>query len=609
VTVNAALGSISGSTSVCVGSTTTLSHADAGGVWSSSNVTRATIDAGTGVLTGVSGGSATISYALSAGCVRTVNIMVYGLPNTIGGTGSAMCLGGVRYFSCTPGGGIWSSSNTGVATVGSTGIVSSVSAGTSVISYTLSTGCASTRTVTVLASPSAITGSASVCIGVTTTLSSSPAGGTWTSSAPSKATVVAATGVVTGLSAGTSVIYYTVSTGCSRARTLTVVTLPAPITGTRSLCSSCTTNLSSSTTSGTWTSDNLAVATVNSTTGVVSGVSVGTATISYTATSGCARTAIVTVGVDPAAITGTGEVCVGQTNATLDHSVSGGTWSSSNTGVATVHATSGIFTGTGAGTANITYTTSPGFYTTTVVTVAPAVASITGNVGICPGATMALSCTTSSGVWGSTNTAIATVNAGTGVVTAVTAGTTTVSYTISVGCYRAVTVTVNVVPNILGSATVVNGSVTTLIGSPAGGTWSSANPGVASVVAGTGVVTGVSLGVANIGYTMPSGCATVRDIAVTASRPGMSGTAGADNVTHGVVKVYPNPTSGSVTIDAPVAGTFIVYTIEGKEAAQYTVIASAIMVSLPSDLASGIYMCRFIGADGTSAIVRLVYEP
>jgi trimeric autotransporter adhesin len=606
VTVNAALGSISGSTSVCVGSTTTLSHADAGGVWSSSNVTRATIDAGTGVLTGLSGGSATISYALSAGCVRTVNIMVYGLPNTIGGTGSAMCIGGVRYFSCTPGGGTWSSSVTGVATVNTTGVVSGVAAGTTVISYTLSTGCASTRTVTVLASPSAITGSASVCIGVTTTLSSSPAGGTWTSSAPSKATVVAATGVVTGLSAGTSVIYYTVSTGCSRARTVTVVTLPAPITGTLSLCSSCATNLSSSTTSGVWTSDNLAVATVNSTTGVVSGVSVGTSTISYTATSGCARTAIVTVGVDPAAITGTGEVCVGQTNATLSHSVSGGTWSSSNTGVATVHATSGIFTGTGAGTANITYTTSPGFYTISVVTVAPAVASITGNVGICPGATMALSSTTSSGVWGSTNTAIATVNAGTGVVTAVTAGTTTVSYTISVGCYRAVTVTVNVVPNILGSATVVNGSVTTLIGSPAGGTWSSANAAIASV-SGTGVVTGNSIAATTITYTLPAiGCFGTRGINVVAARPGSP--LGGEVAQANVLKVYPNPTSGTLTIDAPVAGIFTVYAIDGKQVTEYDVTASANMMTLPSNLTAGLYMCRFVGADGSSAIVRLVFE-
>ena len=63
-------------------------------------------------------------------------------------------------------------------------------------------------------------------------------------------------------------------------------------------------------------------------------------------------------------------------------------------------------------------------------------------------------------------------------------------------------------------------------------------------------------------------------------------------------------------VDSPTprAGTFTVYTIDGKEVAQYTVSASVNMVTLPSNLAAGIYMSRFMGADGTSTVVRLVYE-
>ncbi len=48
----------------------------------------------------------------------------------------------------------WASSNTGVATVGNTGLVTGVSGGTSVITYTNSTGCSNTATVTVNATAS-----------------------------------------------------------------------------------------------------------------------------------------------------------------------------------------------------------------------------------------------------------------------------------------------------------------------------------------------------------------------------------------------------------------------------------------------------------------------
>ncbi len=50
-------------------------------------------------------------------------------------------------------GGTWSSSNTGVATVGSSGVVNGVSAGTAVIKYQLPTACKVTKTVTVHPKP------------------------------------------------------------------------------------------------------------------------------------------------------------------------------------------------------------------------------------------------------------------------------------------------------------------------------------------------------------------------------------------------------------------------------------------------------------------------
>ena len=109
-------------------------------------------------------------------------------------------------------GGTWSSSNTGVATVDSvSGVVRSVSPGTSTITYTLSRTCGTITpsvNMTVGVVPAAISGTASVCAGFTTSLSSSPSGGVWTSSSNAQATV-GSTGVVTGVSASTPTITYT----------------------------------------------------------------------------------------------------------------------------------------------------------------------------------------------------------------------------------------------------------------------------------------------------------------------------------------------------------------------------------------------------------------
>jgi trimeric autotransporter adhesin len=602
MTVNATLSSITGTATVCPGATTALSHAVTGGVWTSGIPARATIDAGTGVVTGVSAGTVYITYAVG-GCFTTSIVTVSAAPGAVGGTAS-VCEGGTITLTCSPTGGTWSSVVPATASISSTGVVTGVLSGTATISYTR-LGCAATRVVTVTAAPGAIGGTLSACIGTTTTLTSSPAGGTWNSSNPARFTVVAGTGVVTGVSAGTATVTYAMSATCRATAVVTINASAGAISGSLSVCETCTSTLSSATSGGTWSSSNTVAATIGAGTGVVSGVGIGTTTISYVA-GGCSSSAVVTVIAAIPSSFGTPVVCVGQTNATMGNPVAGGTWSSSNTSLATIHATTGMLTGIALGNPNITYTTSPGIYTVTVATVSAAVANITGTAAICPGATVALSNATTGGTWSSTNTARATVDAGTGVVTGVAAGTVTISYTINVGCYKAITQTVNAAPNVTGANNVVNGASTSFGGSPGGGTWSSANPAIASV-SGTGVVTGNSVAATTITYTLPAtGCFGTRSINVVAARAGSPSGGVIDNA--GVLKVFPNPTSGSITIDAPVSGTFIVYTIDGKEVAQYTIGATTVTASLPQHLAAGVYMCRFNGADGTSAIVRLVYE-
>lgn len=92
VTVNAlpTVSAITGPASVCVGSQITLANATAGGSWSTSDITKATITSG-GVVTGLASGSVTISYSVTngSGCTKTVTypVTVNTLPTVYSITG------------------------------------------------------------------------------------------------------------------------------------------------------------------------------------------------------------------------------------------------------------------------------------------------------------------------------------------------------------------------------------------------------------------------------------------------------------------------------------------------------------------------------------------
>ena len=136
-----------------------------------------------------------------------------------------VCVGSTTALSDV-GGGTWSSSNPSVATVGlTTGIVTGVAAGTLTITYITSAGCSATMTVTVGPAPAPITGTKTVCVGATTSLSDAATGGAWSSGDASIASV--SSGTVTGMAGGTAVISYG-SAGCFATAIVTVNALPAP---------------------------------------------------------------------------------------------------------------------------------------------------------------------------------------------------------------------------------------------------------------------------------------------------------------------------------------------------------------------------------------------
>ncbi len=102
---------------------------------------------------------------------------------------------------------------------------------------------------------------------------------------------------------------------CGTVTKSAVLTVNAnPVVADQSVCVGSTVDMGPD---GTWSSSNTAVATINATTGVVTGVAPGTSTITYTNANGCTDQAIVTVNANPECSitggpTGGGGLCVSQ---------------------------------------------------------------------------------------------------------------------------------------------------------------------------------------------------------------------------------------------------------------------------------------------------------
>jgi uncharacterized protein YjdB len=570
---------------------------DSSYTWQSSNTSIVSINVSQGVycsITGVANGTATITATRG---MSTVSYDVHVGTSIINATGmtpitiqlnrenfTGLYQGLEAYSDVLPStvsnpSFIWSSSDSSIISITSSGNIVSQGFGTATLTATsVDGGFTATKTMSVLGGPvtgiSSISGSSAVTVGSTIALSSSVvpsyAGNqtiTWSSSATGVATVNSS-GVVSGVSAGTATITATTADGGFTAtKSITVNSLVISVTGISSISGSSTVSIGSTTTFSasvtpgnatnqtiTWSSGTPGVATVNSS-GVVTSVATGVATItattadgSYIATKSITVTKPVTAISD---ISGGSSVAVGST-ITLSASVSPAdatnqtiTWSSSATGVATVGASTGVVTGVASGIATITATTADGSYTATkavaVIVPVTGVSAVSGSSSLIAGATTTLSAsvtpanaTNQTITWSSSDTAIATVDAS-GVVTGVGSGTATITATTADGGFTAtksMSVTVNVtgISSISGASTVPIGTTITLSASvvPANATnqtitWSSSNTSIISVNSSTGVVTGVSSGTATITARTASGNFTVtRSITVTVPVSGIS---------------------------------------------------------------------------------------
>ena len=281
----------------------------------------------------------------------------------------------------------WASDNTAAATVNSSGLVTGVAPGSANITATCE-GKSGSSAITVMLAPvasvSVSPASASIAPGSTKQLTATlkDAGGhgltgrtiSWASDNTAAATVDSS-GLVTGVAAGSANVTATCegksgSSAIIVARVASVSVMPASANiapGATQQLTATPKDLHGIAITGrsiTWASDNTAAATVSSS-GLVSGVAVGSANITATCEgkSGSSAITVIVVPVASVSVTpATASVTVGATqqltatpkdasgNALAGRSI---TWASDNTAAATV-SSGGLVTGVAVGSANIT---------------------------------------------------------------------------------------------------------------------------------------------------------------------------------------------------------------------------------------------------------------
>ena len=286
-------------------------------------------------------------------------IVVNAFDATITGPDS-ICDGSSAGFASSLSGGTWSSTNTGVATISSGGVVTGVDTGSTYLFYTDPvSGCSADVVVDVVPSVKSINGPSVVCAGSSILLTDSTLGGTWTISPSSAADVNVSGGLVTGLAIGVSIITYGLPAGCVTYHTVSVNAAPAAISGSQQLCVGLPYSYSNPTPGGTWSLSGSGMSIGSSGNGV--GSVPGTDTVLYALGDGCSSVLPVTVNPIPS-FSGIDSGCTA-TVTTLGVAPGGGAWVSTNPAIATVvagGATTGNITGLQSGLDTLVYTSPAG---------------------------------------------------------------------------------------------------------------------------------------------------------------------------------------------------------------------------------------------------------
>lgn len=299
-------------------------------------------------------------------------------------------------------------------------------------------------------------------------------------------------------------------------------------------------------------------------------------------------------------ISGLNTVCAGAVFQ-LSASLAGGSWSSTNTAIATVNS-SGLVTALVPGVDTIIYYIAGACPTTItrriVVNALPVIAPITGPGNVCMNSTITLTNATLGGQWISANRAVAKINY-LGVITPVTTGAVTIRYWVMnlAGCADSVAKTVTVDP--LDTSVTQGGGQLTANQSGASYQWIDCAHGNAPVAGQTSqtftaTVNGQYAVVVTLGACSDtSNCFTIAGLSV----PG-------GQMSQPFVQWYPNPASGILTIESSrIPGRIILRDIAGKQL--QTMIPTGVVTKLDlSGFPSGVYQLECVW--GTDRIVKRI---
>lgn len=503
--------------------------------------------------------SNTASITVKDSTVPVTSVSLNKASDTLGVGGTTQLVATVNPSNASYNSIVWTTTNSSVATVDSSGYVTAVSAGTATIKATVS-GKSASCVITVTNNTVSVTGvsvnPSTATIGsnggeITLTATISPSNATnknvtWSSSNTSVATVNA-NGVVTGVNPGSATITCTTSDG-GYTGTCAVTVQPIAVTGI---------TLDKHTVSNVGTGDNISfTATVSpanasntninitptggTCTNLAQNGNVWTFNFKVTQSSGTANVSVKTIDgnyTDSCSISIVNVIPVtGISLNKSDLSLSNGStyqlqatvspsnatnktvnWSSDNPSVATVNS-SGLITAVGNGSAKITATTSSGGYTascdvsviTPVTGITLSTTSTTIKYSSVSNITKTITATVSPSnasnkrvTWSSSNTDIVSVTQG-GVIHGEALGTATITCTSVSNPSVSATCTVTVLPTIIiaPASTTLNAGQTTQLSCttmPSGISiqWVSSNTNVATVNQ-QGLVTAQSAGTANI---------------------------------------------------------------------------------------------------------------
>lgn len=426
-----------------------------------------------------------------------------------------ICLNDTTTFTNGVSGGVWFSSDTSIATVdSSTGFITGKDTGSINIYYKVgNNSCPSNiahKQITVVPPPYAapIVGNDTVCPGQTLWLTSaSSVLGYWYSSNTSIATTQSSTvdgyisrGFIHGISSGSVTITFTVTTGCSRSQTKDIYVRNAPavsnITGDTSLCVGDTVQLNNTTTGGIWSLKYGSLNSVN-TSGRLISLRNGTNFVYYTITDsfGCTNSTNRIIRNNskpyPHPLQGADSLCM-FSSTTYSSPITGGTWLSSDTTIATVD-TNGLISGIKNGQATIYYTlvNAAGCSTTVnkniYIKSATAVDTISGPSTLCLNDSLLYTCNTSNGIWASRSNGSTAVIDTAGTLLANAAGNDTITYTVTntSGCVTSsekhITINAPHITQVTGVDSICVGDNQTFANTTTGGIWSNVDTNLGDV--------------------------------------------------------------------------------------------------------------------------------